>query len=166
MTREVRHIRDFIAADNRPGDLWVYDRPGQLSAIGLSAINWDKFRGENKTYLENLKVGLYNRILIVERPQYHPKNPDDFALQRNGFRLIPLREHELTPEEYLRISVLEFTPGVDGKPFAGVGQTLVIPPPGTVLATPSNGGGTAMPVMIPSMAPKGTAVPAMPMNRR
>jgi hypothetical protein len=30
---------------------------------------------------------------------------------------VPLREHELTPEEELRISFLELTPGVEGKPF-------------------------------------------------
>jgi hypothetical protein len=138
MTREVRHIRELLDVDSRPGDLWVYDRPGQLSAMGLSAINWDRFRNENKAYLENLHVGLYNRILIIERPKYHPANPDEFALQRNGFRLIPLREHELTPDEYLRISSVELTPGVDGPAFPGTGQGLKpISTTGTAAPTPT-----------------------------
>ena len=115
MTREVKHIREFLAVDNRPGDLWVYDRPGQLSAMGLSAISWTKFKDDNKSYLENLRVGLYNSVLIIERPAYKPKKPEEFALQRSGYRLVPLREHELTPDEMLRISVLELTPGVEAK---------------------------------------------------
>jgi hypothetical protein len=131
MTREVRHIREFLDVDQRPGDLWVYDRPGQLSAQGLSAINWDKFRTENHNYLENLRVGLYNRILIVERPKYRPTNPDDFALQRNGFRLIPLREHELTPDEELRISSVELTPGLEGKPYSSTSGPAMPPGPPT-----------------------------------
>lgn len=139
MTREVRHIREFLDVDSRVGDLWVYDRPGQLSAMGLSAINWNKFRDENRAYLENLKVGLYNRILVIERPQYKPKNPDDFALQRNGYRFVPVREHELTPEEELRISVVELTPGVDGKPLPGSPPTAVT----ATNATVSTGRGTA-----------------------
>jgi hypothetical protein len=112
MTREVKHIREFLSVDNRPGDLWVYDRPGQLSAMGLSAISWNKFKDDNHSYLENLRVGLYNRVLIIERPAYKHKLEGEFALQRSGYRLVPLREHELTPDEELRISVLELTPGV------------------------------------------------------
>jgi hypothetical protein len=57
-------------------------------------------------------VGLYNRVLIIERPAYKHKLEGEFALQRSGYRLVPLREHELTPDEELRISVLELTPGV------------------------------------------------------
>ncbi|MGZ3650366.1 MAG: hypothetical protein ACXWR1_08515 [Bdellovibrionota bacterium] len=138
MTREVKHIREFLAVDNRPGDLWVYDRPGQLSAMGLSAISWNKFRDDNKSYLENLKVGLYNRMLIIERPSYKRSAPDPFALQRNGYRLVPLREHELTPDEELRISVLELTPGVAGE----------VTPPAPVQAPPVNTAPGA--VMIPA----------------
>ncbi len=107
MTREVRHIRDFLAEERRPGDLWIYDRPGQLSALGLSAISWDRFKGETKSYLENLRVRLYTRVLYIERVPYDAKKAEPFALEREGYRLIPLREHELTPEEKLRISVVE-----------------------------------------------------------
>jgi hypothetical protein len=107
MTREVRHIRDYLAQDSRPGDLFVYDRPGQLSAIGLSAISWTKFKEEKKSYLENLRAGLYNRILLIDRPQYKPKNPGEWALDQDLYRVKPLRKHELTPEEHLRIAELE-----------------------------------------------------------
>ncbi len=110
MTREVRHIRDFISENNRVGDLWVYDRPGQLTALGLSTISWNKFKDENKSYLENLRVSLYNRILIIERVPYHPKNTEEWQLVRKGYKLIPQQENELTPEEKLRISVLELLP--------------------------------------------------------
>jgi hypothetical protein len=126
MTREVKHIREFLAVDNRPGDLWVYDRPGQLSAMGLSAISWKKFTEDNRSYLENLKVGLYNRMLIIERPTYKRKLEGEFALQRTGYRIIPLREHELTPDEELRISVLELTPGI-----------VVPPPPAAAVPLPA-----------------------------
>ena len=60
------------------------------------------------------RSGLYNRILLIERPKYKPKDPKELALQRKGFRLVPVRHHELTPEEMLRISQLEITPGVEG----------------------------------------------------
>lgn len=112
MTREVRHIRDFVAEETKPGDIFVYDRPGQLSAIGLSAINWTKFKDERKAYLENIRVGLYQRMVFIERVPYKPKDKAqeaEFVLERKGHKLHPARKHELTPEEFLRISYIEPT---------------------------------------------------------
>ncbi|HEY8280601.1 MAG TPA: hypothetical protein VIH99_13305 [Bdellovibrionota bacterium] len=110
MTREVRHIRDFMEVDTRPGDLWIYDRPGQLAALGYSAISWNRFKENTKAYLMNLNVALYNRILMIERVPYHYKTAEEripFALEREGYRIKPLRSHELTPDEKLRISEVE-----------------------------------------------------------
>lgn len=107
MTREVRHIRDFISQETKPGDLYVYDRPGQLSALGNSAISWTKFKDDRKSYLDNLRAGLYNRMILIDRPLYKPKAPGDWALEQDGYRIKPVRKHELTPEEYLRMSELE-----------------------------------------------------------
>lgn len=118
MTREVRHLRDFLATDSRPGDLWVYDRPGQLSALGLSAISWDRFKKEEKSYFENLRARLYTRMLVIERVPYVEKTPNEFALERGTYRLNPVREHELTPEEKLRVSVIELPPLVAAAPEA------------------------------------------------
>ncbi len=107
MTREVRHIFDFLEQEKRPGDLYVYDRPGQLSALGLSAISWNRFRNETKTQLDNVRTHLYNRLILIDRPEYKPKNPEEWAVDKPGYILRPLREHQLTPEEYLRIAVAE-----------------------------------------------------------
>lgn len=109
MTREVRHIRDFLAQDLRPGDIFVYDRPGQLSALGLSAISWNKFKDERKSYLDNIRAHLYNRLILIDRPKYKPKKKEEETFEPRGYKLTQLRAHELTPEEYLRISVAEPT---------------------------------------------------------
>jgi hypothetical protein len=110
MTREVRHIRDFLEQDTRPGDLFVYDRPGQLSALGLSAVSWTRFKEDKKGYLSHVRAGLYNRIVTIDRPHYRPKDEKaakEWALDQEGYRLKPLRKHELTPEEFLRIAEME-----------------------------------------------------------
>jgi len=111
MTREVRHIRDYISQDLRPGDLFVYDRPGQLSALGLSAISWTRFKEERKNYLDNLRAHLYSRIVLIDRPLFKPKKPEDWSLDQEGYRVVPLRKHQLTPEEHLRISEVALKEG-------------------------------------------------------
>lgn len=106
MTREVRHIRDFIDAESTMGDLWVYDRPGQLSALGRSAISWNEFNAKTDSYFANLKVSLYTRMLVIERVPIDSKKQAEFKLDRPKFTLVPLRSHELGPDEVLRISQL------------------------------------------------------------
>jgi hypothetical protein len=141
MTREVRHIRDFISADLKPGDIFVYDRPGQLTALGLSAISWSKFKDERRSYLDNVRAHLYNRLILIDRPLYKPKNADDWKLEQKGYVLRPVRTHELTPEEYLRISVAEV--GVEPPEAAKAAE------PGVVMATKASAGSSAS-----STAPK------------
>lgn len=111
MTREVRHIREFLDKEARPGDLYVYDRPGQLSAMGLSSVSWDRFKKERKGYLGNVRSSLFNRLVLIDRPKYKPADPADASLEQPGYRLEVQREHQLTPEERLRISVAVLTPG-------------------------------------------------------
>lgn len=106
MTREVRHLRDFLADEGNRGDLYVYDRPGQMMALGQGAVSWDYFAEKRVELLGNLRDKLYPRILFIERVKY--KSPAEFALERDGYRLVPLREHQLSPEERLRISRVEW----------------------------------------------------------
>lgn len=132
MTREVRHIRDYIAQDSRPGDVYIYDRPGQLSALGLSAISWKKFEEERKSFLTSLKAHLHNRLIMIDRPLYKPKKPEDALLEKTGYRLVPLRSHQLTPEEYIRISAVEPTAeaATEAKPAAEPKPAAQPKPPG------------------------------------
>ncbi|MCO5142205.1 MAG: glycosyltransferase family 39 protein [Oligoflexia bacterium] len=107
MTREVRHLRDFIKRDGDIGDIYVYDRPGQLSAIGLSAISWNKFKQDQARYLTEMRNRLYQRMLVIERVKYG-SSPEEFSLVREGYRLTPLYEQQLTPQERLRVSRVDW----------------------------------------------------------
>lgn len=98
MTREVRHIRDFLK-QSHPNDLYVYDRPGQLSALGFSAISWHHFQQNREKYLEDVSRGLYQNLYFIDRPTYGTVRPPVEHLKS-----LTVREHQLSPEEKLRIS--------------------------------------------------------------
>jgi hypothetical protein len=106
MTREVRHIRAYLAKEDHRDDLFVYDRPGQLTALGFSAISWTYFEEHRDETLQALKASLYQHIITIDRVKY--KQPDATPLVRLGYKLAPLIEHQLSPEEKLRLSNVEF----------------------------------------------------------
>lgn len=107
MTREVRHLRDFVRDQGTMGDLHVYDRPGQLTALGLSAVSLHHFEANKASLIKNLKDKLYQRIIVIEKVKYDGP-AEESGLVREGYRLYPLREHQLTPDERLRVSRLEW----------------------------------------------------------
>ncbi|MGZ3694215.1 MAG: hypothetical protein ACXWQO_08435 [Bdellovibrionota bacterium] len=106
MTREVRHIRVFLGKEDHSDDLFVYDRPGQLFALGHSAVSWAYFEEHRDELLLNLKNHLYQKILAIDRPRYDGK-PGGMPLIGLGYRLVPVMEQQLGPEELLRISKIE-----------------------------------------------------------
>jgi hypothetical protein len=107
MTREVRHLRDFLAEETKGrGDLFVYDRPGQLVALGHSAVSWKYWEDNKAGLLQNLSNHLYQRIFLLEKVRYTGLGFQG-SLEKEGYRLVPAREHQLTPEERLRISLVE-----------------------------------------------------------
>jgi hypothetical protein len=112
MTREMRYLRDFGVGEARPGrgaDLFVYDRPGQLVALGESAVSWPFFQARRPALEQNLQRGLYQRILFVERVPYAPKpekKSEEAALPARK----PLFERQLSEEEKLLVSVWEAQP--------------------------------------------------------
>jgi len=105
MTREVRHIRDFLKSSHS-NELYVYDRPGQLSALGFSAISWHNFLENKEKYVSDVDRGLYQNLYFIDRPTYGTARPPV-----DNLKSITLREHQLSPEEKLRISKYEtFSP--------------------------------------------------------
>jgi len=119
MTREVRHIRDFLEEDGRRGDLYINERPGQLSALGLSAISVNALTKKQEGYLENVRRGLYGRLVLVGK---------NTTVVNGPFALDTLRRHMLTPQEELRISSLNVAPA----PAA----PIIPPPPAPAAAAP------------------------------
>ena len=127
MTREVRHVRDFLdEASPTNRDLFIYDRPGQLTALGRSAISVNHFNGNEKSFLENLDRDLYGRLIVIEKVS--PGRP---AAVTGPFRLEVLRRHQLTPEETLQIaevvptaaaSAVQALPADAPKPAPGKGR--------------------------------------------
>lgn len=107
MTREVRHLQDFLKEEGKMGDLHVYDRPGQITALGRSAVSPNHFKENKNSLIDNLRNRLYDRILVIEKVRYNG-SADESSLIRDGYRLYPLREHQLSPDERLRISRLEW----------------------------------------------------------
>jgi hypothetical protein len=103
MTREMRHIRDFHNGAE-PNDLFIYDRPGQISALGFSSISHHYFRENREKVLGDYKRRLYQNIYFIDRPKYNENN-----LDAEGLKLKPLVEHQLSPEERLRISKIELS---------------------------------------------------------
>jgi hypothetical protein len=103
MTREMRHVRDYIDKHGAAGDLWVYDRPGQLSAIGESSISINHFKQNQRSFFENLEKGLYQRMLMIDHVRYLVEKPEVTP----GYRLVPILYHQMTPEDALRISRIE-----------------------------------------------------------
>lgn len=103
MTREVRLLRDFLRADGKRDDLYIYDRPGQLMAFGESAISWDHFKQNQAEYLSNLRNRLYGRIILIERVKYAGPG-EEFSLERAEYNLTSLTEHQLSPTDKLRLA--------------------------------------------------------------
>lgn len=105
MTREVRHIRSYLSSNHQDSDLYIYDRPGQLSALGKSTVSHLHFEANRVALVRNLKDGLYGRFIYLEKVPYGGDQKKS-ALVREGYRLEPLQEHQISPEEKLRISLL------------------------------------------------------------
>lgn len=124
MTREVRHIRAFLEEEGARGDLYVYERPGQLSALGKSAISLNEFKAKEDSYVDNIKRGLYRRLVLIAKTDIPAHGP--YLFRR-------LRTHMLTPQEELRISVLEFVPwfpkSMNGAPLKTDEELMATPPP-------------------------------------
>ncbi|MGE3262144.1 MAG: hypothetical protein AB7K68_10220 [Bacteriovoracia bacterium] len=106
MTREMRHIRVFLAKDDHRDDLIVYDRPGQLSALGFSAVSWTYFNEHRAELLLGLKNRLYQKVIAIDRVRYDTLPGKEFV-SGEGYRLNALREHQLSPDERLRLSQME-----------------------------------------------------------
>lgn len=107
MTREMRHLRTFLAEEPHAEDLFIYDRPGQLTAIGFSSVSWDYFEAHKAELMLNLRNHLYQKIIVIERVPYGG-DPEKFGLIRAGYRLSPLRENQLTGTERLRLSRVDW----------------------------------------------------------
>jgi hypothetical protein len=105
MTREVRHLRAYIASESHQDDLFVYDRPGQLFALGNSAVSWGYFEQHRDELLAALKAKLYQKILAIDRPRYDGKGNQ--PLVGLGYKLLPLYEQQISPEEKIRVSTVE-----------------------------------------------------------
>ncbi len=88
ITREVRHLRVYLAKEDHQDDLFVYDRPGQLTALGFSAVSWPYFQDHKAELLQGLRQRLYQRIIAIDRVRYNSK-PEDAPLIRDGYRLAP-----------------------------------------------------------------------------
>ncbi len=101
MTREVRHIRDFLQKAS-PEDLFVYDRPGQLAALGFSAISFNYFEANKEKYVGDWKRRLFQNLYFIDRPKYAHT-----IYEMSPLKKVVEREHQLSPEERLRISRLE-----------------------------------------------------------
>lgn len=106
MTREVRFLQDFFAQSGGfpSGDIYVYDRPGQITALGGSAVSWSHFEAKRADFETNRKNGLYQRVLFVERIPYSGK--EDEKPGRWPERT-PLFERQLTATERLVVSQMK-----------------------------------------------------------
>lgn len=110
MTREMRFLRDFGAGADRPQkgeEVFVYDRPGQLFALGESAISWPNFLDRRFDLEANLRRGLFRRVLFIERIPFTPKADDpkiDPRVDESSPPRRPVFERQITETEKLVIS--------------------------------------------------------------
>lgn len=106
MTREVRFLQDFFAQSGGfpSGDLYVYDRPGQISALGGSAVSWSHFEAKRGDFEKNRENGLYQRVLFIERVPYSVKDREN---QGRWPKRRPLFARQLSATESLVVSQME-----------------------------------------------------------
>ena len=102
MTREVRHLYDFLKANPDKGDLFVYDRPGIITAQGRSAISYNELQAKGGLYLAQGRAKLYQRVIVVHSHLFHPKE-GEFDIFRPTQKLTLLQENQITPDGWLKI---------------------------------------------------------------
>jgi hypothetical protein len=67
LTRETHFLRTWMHdRKDATSSLIVYDRPGQFTAFGFGAVDYDYFRAHTTSIQQNLRDGLYPEIYILQ----------------------------------------------------------------------------------------------------
>ena len=105
MAHERRYLARFGSRDN----LYVYDRPGKLSAFGYSVISWYEFQNRRKTYEDNLRMGLFQKIILLRHECPDPDNEIELKVMQEIKGNI-VAKYEISPEQFLKI--IEIVPNL------------------------------------------------------
>lgn len=105
LNRETRLCMDFLAKQAERATLIIADRPGQFTALGYGAVDFNFANRNEADLINSYQRRLFPQIVVFQRIQYANGLPyENYQLKSAAFRLEILEERQLTGDEFLRIS--------------------------------------------------------------
>lgn len=102
INRDLSFIYSFIDKQMEKNNLYVYDRPGQIVALNLGAVN-SSYARENWIQLKsNLKSGLFANIYVISKERYGEK--ENFLMEKD---LLPVKIYQSSSSKRLIIYKLK-----------------------------------------------------------
>ena len=100
INRDLRSIYNFINKQSSPNILYIYDRPGQITALNKGAVTYHYAKENWDGLLSNLESGLFTNIIIFEERKYQ----DDPATNKyNKSNIEIIDKFQSTNTDYIRI---------------------------------------------------------------
>lgn len=104
LPRETRFYRAFLAKEPDTRLMVIYERPGQVIADGLGAVDFDYARNNSEVLLKELRQGLYREIYAIQRCELATSKPVKSDELGAEFALVSLARMQSTESACLTIS--------------------------------------------------------------
>jgi hypothetical protein len=73
INRDLRFIYNFIDKQEEKNNLYIYDRPGQITALNKGAVNFQYAKENWSEIKENYKSRLFSNVYIISKERYTSK---------------------------------------------------------------------------------------------
>lgn len=103
INRDLREIYRFVLSQPEENNLYIYDRPGQITALNRGAVNYDYAKENWESIVSDYNLGLYSNVYIIEEVDYQKEV--DYTY--NGSEVSVMKNVQSTDEEYIRFLRLE-----------------------------------------------------------
>ncbi len=127
--RETESLYQFLDEQKDRKILLIAERPGQYTVANIGAVGFNYANTNHDSLLRDLNRGLMNTIWVFQKHLYETGRP---VLNQNldsAFQLEPVRDIQVTAEEFIRISKVShpFYPVQPDKPKEMVKLTKLNP---------------------------------------
>ena len=119
LTRETHYLRAWMRdhkTNLAEAPLLVYDRPGQFTAFGYGAVDYDYFRSHMESFKQNLRDGLYSEVYIIQHRSFFDGKIHLEDQLSNTLALVELAHFEVSEVDEVVVSKLEHPVRLPPKP--------------------------------------------------
>jgi hypothetical protein len=104
LNRRTEHCMNFLSALSDKNVLIISPRPGQYTALGHGAVNFDYANEHRKSLLNEANRHLYSKIIAFQQIMYESGEPTKDTVLHLEYRLDTQHEIQITATTFLRIS--------------------------------------------------------------